>query len=76
MSLLETPAMMEDPIVVAQNNTFDNTSVIQPFVPNMGNYWTPAETFGGAIVNGEVTADNAGEMTEDFNTSINASGVS
>lgn len=76
MSLLETPAMMEDPIVVAQNNTFDNTSVIQPFVPNMGNYWTPAETFGGAIVNGEVTADNAGEMTEGFNTSINASGVS
>lgn len=75
-ALLETNEMMEDPIVVAQNNTFDNTSVIQPFVPNMGSYWTPADTFGGAIVNGEVTADNAAEMTEDFNRSLNSDGIS
>ena len=33
--------------------------------------WTPAENFGKSLVNGEVTHDNAADMTESFNTSLN-----
>lgn len=73
--LLADEAISSDMLVAAQNNTFNTTAIIQPFVPAMGNYWTPAENFGKSIVNGEVTHDNAADMTEEFNTSMNTSAV-
>ena len=44
---------------------------MQPLVPEMGNYWSPAENMGKALVAGEITADNAAEKTEDMNTTMN-----
>ena len=73
--LLAQEAVKADALVVAQNATFDTTSILQPFVSKMGNYWTPAENFGNSLLNGEVTADNAADMTESFNTSLNTSVV-
>lgn len=73
--LLADPAVQSDALVVAQNDTFDNTAIIQPFVPAMGNYWLPAENMGKAFVNGDITHDNAEEKTEDLNTSLNSSVV-
>ena len=73
--LLAQEAVQADALVVAQNATFDTTSILQPFVSKMGDYWTPAENFGNSLLNGEVTADNAAEMTESFNTSLNTSAV-
>ncbi|MDO5135750.1 MAG: extracellular solute-binding protein [Eubacteriales bacterium] len=73
--LLADEAISSDVLVTAQNETFNSTSIIQPFVSAMSNYWTPAENFGKSIVNGEVTHDNAEQMTEDFNTSMNTSAV-
>ena len=71
--LLSQDAIKTDAVVTAQNETFEKTSITQPFVNNMGNYWTPAENMGKAIVNGEVTHDNAAEKTEAFNTAMNTS---
>lgn len=71
--LLTQDTFKADEVVTAQNETFDKTSITQPFVNNMGNYWTPAENMGKAIVNGEVTHDNAAEKTEAFNTAMNTS---
>lgn len=71
--LLADPAMQSDALVAAQNATFDNTAIIQPFVPAMNNYWTAAENFGKAIVNKEVTHDNAVEKTEAVNEAMNTS---
>ena len=73
--LLADEAISSDALVTAQNDTFNTTSIIQPFVTAMNNYWTPAENFGKSLVNGEVTHDNAAEMTENFNTSMNSSAV-
>lgn len=39
-------------------------STAQPAISQISQYWTPAETLGTAIVNGEVTADNAQEMLD------------
>lgn len=39
----------------------------------MNDYWTPAQNFAKAIVNGEVTADNAEAKTLDFYNQINTS---
>lgn len=73
--LLADPALQTDALVVAQNDTFDNTAIIQPFVPAMNNYWLPAENMGKAFVNGDITHDNAAQKTEDLNTSLNSSVV-
>lgn len=74
-ALLAEDVFQKDIVVKAQNDTFDNTSIIQPFVKAMGNYWGPAENFGKSLVNKEVTHDNAAEMTENLNTSMNTSAV-
>ena len=71
--LLTEPALQSDALVVAQNATFDTTSIIQPFVPAMGNYWGPAENFGKSLINKEVTHDNAAEKTDELNTAMNTS---
>lgn len=71
--LLVDEEIAANPMVKAQNDTFNNTSIIQPFVANMSNYWKPAENFGKAIVNGDVTHDNAAEKTEELNKSMNTS---
>ena len=48
-----------DPAAVAQNDTIANTSILQPTIAAMGNFWDPCKTFGAAIVNGDVNAGNA-----------------
>lgn len=73
--LLKEEAVQNDALVAAQNSTFDNTSIIQPFVSAMGSYWGPAENFGTSIMNGEVTHDNAAEKTEALNESLNSTGL-
>lgn len=72
-ALLAEEDIKKDELVVAQNETFDETSILQPFVTAMNNYWTPAENFGKSIVNGEVTLDNAAELTDQFSDSMNQS---
>lgn len=72
-ALLEEEDIQKDELVIAQNETFDETSILQPFVSAMNNYWTPAENFGKSIVNGEVTLDNAEEMTDKLSDSMNQS---
>ena len=71
--LLEDEEIQKLELVIAQNETFDETSILQPFVSAMNNYWTPAENFGKSIVNGEVTLDNAEEMTDKLSDSMNQS---
>ena len=74
-TLLADPAIAEDPLVAAQNDTFDRTSVLQPFVPAMSNCWTPVENMGKGIRNGSITHDNAREQTEAMNEAMNSDGI-
>lgn len=64
-------AVADDPIAAAVAEVMSKTSVMQPLVSEMGNYWGPAENMGKNIVAGEITHDNAAEKTEDMNTAIN-----
>lgn len=73
--LLEDEAIISDPLVMAQNNTFNNTSILQPFVAAMNNCWTPVENMGKAIRNKSVTHDNAREQTEAMNQAMNSKGI-
>lgn len=64
VQVAESPEVKNDIIVQAQINTIANTSVVQPAIAEMNNFWVPCENFGKAIYNGEVTHENAAEQTE------------
>lgn len=64
-----------DPVVQAQNDTFDRTSVLQPFVASMNNCWTPVENMGKGIRNGNITKENAAEQTAAMNDAMNSDGI-
>ena len=42
-------------------------------LPEMANYWTPAQSMGEALVAGDITHDNAAEKTDAMNTAMNTS---
>ena len=73
--LLKDPEIASDALVLAQNNTFNNTSILQPFVSAMSNCWVPVENMGKAIRNKSVTHDNAKEQTEAMNAAMNSNGL-
>lgn len=73
--LLETEVIKNDELVTAQNDTFNKTSILQPFVSKMNNCWTPVENMGKSIRNGSVTHDNAKEQTEAMNEAMNSDGI-
>src|SRR5699024_3933734 len=73
--LLEDPEIAADPLVQAQNNTFNFTSILQPFVSQMNNCWTPVENMGKAIRNGDVTKENAAEQTQAMEDAMNSDGI-
>lgn len=73
--LNEDPTIAADEVVRAQNDTFDRTSKLQPFVAQMNNCWTPVENMGKAIRNGTVTKENAAEQTKAMNDAMNSDGI-
>jgi len=70
------PVISADQVVIAQNDTFDRTSILQPFVSKMSNCWTPVENIGRAIRNGSTTKANAAEQTRAMNDAMNSDGIS
>lgn len=73
--LLESAEIAADPLVQAQNDTFNETSILQPFVSGMNNCWTPVENMGKGIRNGSITHENAEEQTNAMNEAMNSDGI-
>lgn len=73
--LLKTDKIKNDVLIKAQNDTIDKTSIIQPTLTQMNDYWAPAQNFAKSIVNGEITSDNAATKTDEFYKLINSSVV-
>lgn len=73
--LLADESISSDAVVSAQNDTFNRTSILQPFVSKMSNCWTPVENMGKGIRNGSITHDNAEEQTEGMNDAMNSDGI-
>ncbi len=74
--LLQEEDIQKDELVMAQNTTFSDTSIIQPLVNQMNNCWTPVENMGKGIRNGNVTHENAEEQTKQMNDAMNSDGIS
>ena len=73
--LLADEKVANDPLVSAQNDTFNKTSILQPFVAKMNNCWVPVENMGKGLRNGSVTHENAAEQTEAMNEAMNSDGI-
>ena len=73
--LLAQEEIASDPLVSAQNNTFNQTSILQPFVAKMNNCWVPVENMGKGIRNKSVTHENAEQQTEAMNEAMNSDGI-
>ena len=74
-SLLAVDKFSSNPAAVAQDNTIANTSVLQPSIPEMGNYWANAGAMGSSLANGEINEGNALEKTNTWNDGLNNSGL-
>lgn len=73
--LLKDSVIAADELVAAQNDTFNRTSILQPFVAGMNNCWVPVENMGKGIRNKSVTHENAKEQTEAMNAAMNSNGI-
>ena len=62
-----------DPLATAQMETMHSTSVVQPMLPGMSSYWTPAESMGKELAVGTVTHENAAAKTAAMNGKMNSS---
>lgn len=62
--LISSEAVMADEVTAVQNDVIANASVLQPVLTEMNSFWTPVETMGKEIVQGDVTDANAEEKTK------------
>ncbi len=69
IKLATDPAVLANPAVAALSLQA-SYSTLQSSIPQMGNYWTPAQAFGAEILNGTVTKDNAKQKLDDMVNSI------
>ena len=64
--LASDPAIEKDAVAQAQIDTIAQTSVVQPSIAEMNNFWVPCENFGNSIYNKEVTHANSAKLTEQW----------
>ena len=69
-TLTNLEGMSTSPYVQAQLDTIAKTSVAQPTISAMSAWWTPAETFGKALVSKQVNDGNVKQKTADFMASV------
>ncbi|MBR4928867.1 MAG: extracellular solute-binding protein [Oscillospiraceae bacterium] len=62
-------------VAKAQVDTIAKTSIVQPVLGKMGNYWGPAGSMGAELIAKTVTHSNAAEKTEEMNTAMNSEAV-
>ena len=63
-AVLELDAVKENVVVAAQGLEIAEAATVQPLLDEMSTYWTPAETMGKELIQGDVTVDNAAEKTD------------
>lgn len=56
----------DDPVAIGQTDTMANTAILQSGLAGMSSWWDPAKAFGDAILNKEVTSDNAQAKTDEW----------
>ena len=61
--------LSKNPVVQALSNQTKH-SVLQTSIPQISNFWTPAEAFGTGVVDGSITKSNVKQKLDDFVKSV------
>ena len=69
LKLASDPDILANPAVAALSLQ-TSFSTLQSSIPQMGNYWAPAEAFGTELLNGTVTKENVQSKLDDMVNSI------
>lgn len=69
LNLASDPEVLANPAVAALSLQ-TSYSTLQSSIPQMGNYWSPAEAFGNELLNETITKDNVQEKLDVFVDSI------
>lgn len=72
VNLAASKEVLESPIAEAENAVVLHTSVVQPTVPAISNWFKTMETFAKEIYNGTITKENAAERTKQLEEALNA----
>ncbi len=75
VDLAKEEEVAKDEVIQAQALEIANAAVVQPLLKEMGSYWTPAETMGKEIIQGDVTEENAEKKTKDMVRGILSNGL-
>lgn len=62
-----------NPAGEAEMQVIAHTSILQPAIIEMCNFWDPMQNFGRTIAQGEASYDDADKLIDDLNKSINLS---
>ncbi len=62
-TVVASAEVQADVVVNAQNLEIKEASVVQSMLSEMGTYWTPAETMGKELIQGDVKESNAADKT-------------
>ncbi len=62
-------------VAVAEMAVMNNCSVAQPVIAEMGAFWSPMGTFGGAVMNGDVTLENYKDQIDLLYGQLNSEGL-
>lgn len=73
-ALLENPVIQNDPVAMAEILTMANCSVVQPTIPEMGQYWDAMGNFGSNVISGDVGLENYKDMVDQLTHRLNDSG--
>ena len=74
-ALAEDPSVQSSICAMAEMGVMASTSVLQPSIAEMNNYWSPMQTFGENILNGSVNSGNVAEQVDAFVESLNNTGL-
>ena len=74
-NLADNATVTASPVAVAEMAVMNNCSVAQPTIPEMADFWGPMGTFGGAVMNGDVTADNYKDQVDLLYNQLNSEGL-
>lgn len=72
VNLASSAAVLDSDVAEAENAVVLYTSVVQPTVPAISNWFKIVETFAEEIYNGTVTKENAAERTKQLEEALNA----
>ena len=62
-------------VAVAEMAVMNNCSAAQPVIAEMAAFWAPMGTFGGAVMNGDVTLDNYKDQVDLLYGQLNSTGL-